>query len=59
MSVDDGIAVHYTFMSTEHPYDVGTPQYEFLQQDMAAANANRDNVPWLILIGELSINARY
>lgn len=42
--------VHYTSMSTEHPYEPGTPQYEWLEQDLAAANANRDNVPWVFLL---------
>ena len=44
-------AVHYTFMSTEHPYEPGTPQYQWLQNDLMKANANRANVPWLILTG--------
>ena len=43
--------VHLTFMSTEHPYNVGSPQYEWLQADLAAAAANRENVPWIILTG--------
>ena len=38
-------------MSTEHPYDIGSPQYEWLQADLQKANANRENVPWLILTG--------
>ena len=49
-SMDYG-RVHFTFMSTEHPYAPGSPQYEFLQQDLAAANANRANVPWIVLTG--------
>ena len=43
--------VHLIFMSTEHPYNVGSPQYEWLQADLAAAAANRENVPWIILTG--------
>ena len=43
--------VHFTYMSTEHPYEPGTPQYEWLQQDLAAADANRENVPWIVLTG--------
>jgi len=43
--------VHYTSMSTEHPWAPGTPQYEWLVQDLAAAAANRENVPWIFLLG--------
>jgi Calcineurin-like phosphoesterase len=38
-------------MSTEHPYSVGTPQYEFLQKDLAKAAANREERPWIFLVG--------
>jgi hypothetical protein len=38
-------------MSTEHPLGPGSPQYEWLVQDLAAADANRANVPWIILTG--------
>ena len=57
-SVDFG-KMHFTFMSTEHPYEPGTPQYEWLQQDLAAANANRDNVPWLFLTGYVRGDIKY
>jgi hypothetical protein len=30
-SIDYG-TVHFTFFSTEHPYDVGTPQHNWIQQ---------------------------
>ncbi len=49
--LDSALAVHYTFMSTEHPYTPGSPQYEWLQQDLTLANQNRANVPWIILTG--------
>eukprot|EP00052_Salpingoeca_macrocollata_P016710 m.134920 g.134920 ORF g.134920 m.134920 type:complete len:528 (+) comp20146_c0_seq3:81-1664(+) len=49
-SFDYGL-VHFTFMSTEHSYDVGSPQREWLEKDLAAAAANRDNVPWIVLTG--------
>jgi predicted MPP superfamily phosphohydrolase len=49
-SIDYG-NTHFTFMSTEHPYHPGTPQYSWLKQDLAKANANRRNTPWLILSG--------
>lgn len=40
-SFDYGI-IHFTTMSTEHPFAPGTPQYAFLQADLAAAAAARD-----------------
>jgi len=41
--------VHFTFMSTEHPYQPGSPQYQWLEQDFAAVNRSR--TPWLVLTG--------
>ena len=38
-------------MSTEHPYTVGTPQYDWILADLAKAAANRATVPWIILTG--------
>eukprot|EP00698_Gefionella_okellyi_P004423 TRINITY_DN14081_c0_g1_i1.p1 TRINITY_DN14081_c0_g1~~TRINITY_DN14081_c0_g1_i1.p1 ORF type:complete len:477 (-),score=88.35 TRINITY_DN14081_c0_g1_i1:13-1287(-) len=49
-SFDFGL-IHFVAMSTEHPYDVGSVQYEWLQQDLQAANANRARVPWLMFYG--------
>lgn len=55
--------VHFTFMSTEHPYTPGTPQREWLEkvgeyfigtdrnQDLAEAEKHRDVYPWLIVSG--------
>jgi hypothetical protein len=38
-------------MSTEHDYTVGSPQRAWLEADLKRAAANRDMVPWLILVG--------
>jgi hypothetical protein len=35
-------AVHFTTISTEHPFGPGTPQYAFVAADLAAAAAARD-----------------
>ncbi len=43
--------VHFTGFSTEHDFAVGSPQYEWLMQDLAAANASRDTIPWLVVYG--------
>lgn len=42
--------VHYTAICTEVPYTVGSPQYQFVQKDLAAAAARRGTVPWLIVM---------
>jgi acid phosphatase type 7 len=42
---------HFTCMSTEFNYTAGSPQYAWLQQDLAKANSNRANVPWVIIVG--------
>ena len=35
-------SIHFTTMSTEHPFHMGSPQYQFLAADLAAAAAARD-----------------
>lgn len=42
-------SVHVTSFSTEHDYDVGSPQYEFIDADMTAAVAR--GAKWLIVAG--------
>jgi len=49
-SIDFG-NTHFTFMSTEHDYTPGSPQYNWIVQDLAQANSRRDQVPWLIVSG--------
>lgn len=52
-SVDVGL-VHWVFFSTE-PYwsqlDIVVPQLNWLKADLAAANANRAAVPWIVAAG--------
>jgi hypothetical protein len=49
--------VHFTSMSTEHDYAPGSPQYEWLVNDLAAAAARRAAgvVDWLVLLGHRPI----
>lgn len=48
-SMDQG-AMHITSFSTESPYTPGSPQYEWIEQDFAAARAN-PNTKWLVFSG--------
>lgn len=47
----DHTYVHWVFMSTEHDYKPGSDQYKWLEQDLAKANANRAQRPWIFLVG--------
>eukprot|EP00698_Gefionella_okellyi_P004933 TRINITY_DN14556_c0_g1_i1.p1 TRINITY_DN14556_c0_g1~~TRINITY_DN14556_c0_g1_i1.p1 ORF type:complete len:503 (-),score=73.79 TRINITY_DN14556_c0_g1_i1:44-1552(-) len=49
-SFDLGLA-HYAMMSTEHPYNIGSEQYEWLKNDLAVAVANRAQRPWIFVTG--------
>lgn len=49
-SLDYG-RVHFIFMSTEHSYSPGSAQRAWIEQDLAKADSNRANVPWVILTG--------
>ncbi len=42
---------HLVFMSTEHDYTPGSEQYKALEADFIAANANRENFPFIIVMG--------
>jgi len=48
-SIDHG-NVHWIFFSTQDTYTPGSPQYQWLQKDLIAANSNRQNVAWIILV---------
>lgn len=43
--------VHFLSFSTEHPYEEGTPQHDFIEADLKAASANRDAVPFIFMYG--------
>lgn len=40
--------VHFVFMSSEHDFLVGSPQYSWIQADLAGVN--RTQTPWLVLL---------
>lgn len=41
--------VHWVSVSSEHSLDEGSEQMSWLQADLAAAAANRRNVPWIAM----------
>lgn len=41
--------VHFLGFSSEHDFAPGSLQYNFIQEDLAKAVANRENVPWIIM----------
>ncbi len=43
--------VHMVFMSTEHDYTVGSEQYNWLSEDLEAANLEREERPFIIVYG--------
>ena len=49
-SFDDGLA-HVVVIATSKSYAVSSPQYAWLQADLAAAAANRKQVPWIVVAG--------
>jgi acid phosphatase type 7 len=44
---------HWVYFSTEHPYGKGSPQYEWLKNDLEEANKpeNRKLRPWIFVVG--------
>jgi hypothetical protein len=46
-SFDYGQA-HFVHFSSEHPYELGSPQHNFLEQDLAEASSN-PNILWIIV----------
>ena len=45
----DYASVHFIMMSTEHNFTQGSPQYEWMEQDLK--NVNRSLTPWVIMAG--------
>lgn len=46
--------IHFVSICTEvyaYPYERGSAQYAWLERDLAAANANRKNSPFIIVVG--------
>jgi len=43
--------VHFVSISTEHDLAPGSPQHEWLEADLRAADASRTQQPWVILYG--------
>ena len=40
--------IHFVSVSSEHDYDPGSTQHNWLQGDLENANNNRENVPWIV-----------
>ncbi|MDX1373100.1 MAG: hypothetical protein R3321_11550, partial [Nitrososphaeraceae archaeon] len=40
--------IHFISMSTEHPYEEGSKQYEFIKEDLEKASTNPD-IDWIIV----------
>lgn len=51
-SYDVGL-VHFVGMSTEHNFSIGSPQYQFLESDLAAVD--RSITPWIVFNGHRSM----
>lgn len=49
-SFDYGLA-HWAAISTEHDFSQGSEQYQWLEQDLIAANSSRDTVPFVFVHG--------
>jgi hypothetical protein len=49
-SFDLGFA-HYIVINTEHNFTVGSPQYQFILNDLNATSTRRDKTPWVIVTG--------
>lgn len=41
--------IHFTCLSSEHDYTIGSPQWLWARQDLARANANRAKTPWIVV----------
>ena len=40
--------VHIVSVSSVHNYTIGSPQYKWLESDLAAANLRRAIAPWIV-----------
>ena len=40
--------IHFISVSSEHDYDPGSTQHNWLQGNLEKANNNRENVPWIV-----------
>lgn len=47
----DYAGVHFTMFSTEHNFSIGSAQHSWIVDDLQQANANRQQVPWVIVVG--------
>ena len=45
----DYASVHFIMMSTEHNFTQGSPQYDWMEQDLK--NVNRSLTPWVVMAG--------
>ena len=43
--------VRFIGISTEHDFSTGSTQYSWLEGELATANVNRENTPWLVVYG--------
>ena len=44
----DLLNIHFISMSTEHPFEIGSKQYEFIKSDLEKTSQNR-NIDWIIV----------
>ncbi|XP_065177983.1 acid phosphatase type 7-like [Sycon ciliatum] len=47
----DYMGIHFLMFSTEHDFSNGSAQHGWMVKDLQRAHANRENVPWIIVIG--------
>eukprot|EP01116_Phalansterium_solitarium_P017014 TRINITY_DN408_c0_g1_i1.p1 TRINITY_DN408_c0_g1~~TRINITY_DN408_c0_g1_i1.p1 ORF type:complete len:427 (-),score=158.50 TRINITY_DN408_c0_g1_i1:285-1427(-) len=50
-SFDYNSLVHFVAFSTEHDFSNSSEQHAWLVKDLAAAYANKHNVPWIVVFG--------
>lgn len=42
-------SVHFISLSSEHSIQLGSPQYQWLENDLLIANSNRSQHPWIVV----------